>query len=283
MKLSEYFHKSFHFLGSAEGGVHTCVALPQFRLLFDTGIGSPRLTDYPLILLTHGHLDHASGLAYLISQRSLRKLPPPDVYVPPEIVAPLRQIMALWGEIEDYHSQFNLIAVDTTATYPLKGNYCFRGIRSNHRVPSNGYIILERTQKLRPEFLNLSGKEIAKRKHTGEDLFIETFLPTITFSGDTQIEFVTQNEIVQKSRILFLECTYICEKRPISRARDWGHTHLDEIVQNADAFADVEHLFLMHFSPRYGRGEIETTLQRKLPDWLYKKTTPFLTAVSAAG
>lgn len=277
MKLSEYSYKNFQFLGNSEGGTHTCIALPQYRLLFDTGVGSARLTEYPLILLSHGHLDHASGLAYLISQRSLRKLAPPDIYVPPEVYEPLTQIMKLWGDIEDYHSQFHLHAVDYSRHYPLKGNQFFRAIRSSHRVPSNGYSIVEKVLKLKPEHLNLPGKEIARRKATGENLFNETYQPIITFSGDTTIEFVTENEIVQKSRILFLECTYICEKRQTARAREWGHIHLDEIVANAEAFREVEKLFLIHFSPRYGRREVEETLKRKLPDWLYARTTPFLT------
>lgn len=121
MKLSEYSYRNFQFLGNSEGGTHTCIALPQYRLLFDTGVGSARLTEYPLILLSHGHLDHASGLAYLISQRSLRKLAPPEIYVPPEVYEPLTQIMKLWGDIEDYHSQYHLHAVDYNRHYPLKG------------------------------------------------------------------------------------------------------------------------------------------------------------------
>jgi ribonuclease Z len=280
MKLSEYWHRNFHFLGNSEGGTHTCIALPQYRLLFDTGIGSSKLTDYPLILLSHGHLDHASGLAYLISQRSLRHLSPPEIYAPPEIVEPLTKIMKLWGEIEDYHSQYKLTAVDYSQNYHLKGNQFFRAIRSVHRVPSNGYAIVEKTQKLKAEYLELTGKEIARRKHAGEDLFNEVYQPIVTFSGDTQIEFVTENELVRKSRILFLECTYICDKRPIQRARDWGHIHLDEIVNNAEAFRDIEKLYLIHFSPRYGRREVEETLRRKLPDWLHERTTPFLTIQS---
>ena len=277
MRLSEYSFKNFQFLGNSEGGTHTCIAMPQYRLLFDTGIGSPKLTDYPLILLSHGHLDHAAGLAYLISQRSLRKLPPPDIYVPPEVHEPLNQIMQLWGQIEGYQSQYNLHSVEYGHHYPLKGNLFFEAVPSKHRVPSNGYIIAEKLQKLKPEYLNLPGKEIAKRKHAGEDLFTEQYQPLVTFSGDTQIEFVVENQIVQDSKILFLECTYICEKRPVQRARDWGHIHLDEIVANAELFRNVEKLFLIHFSPRYGRKEIEETLKRKLPEWLYERTTPFLT------
>lgn len=277
MNLTEYSYKNFKFIGNSEGGIHTCIAVPQFRLLFDTGVGSTRLADYPLILLSHGHLDHAAGIVYLVSQRSLRKQSPPDIYVPPEIVEPLDKIMKLWGEIEGYQSPYQLHSIDYEMIYPLKGNFFFKAVRSFHRVPSNGYTIVEKTQKLKPEFLNLAGREIAKRKFNGEKLFDDLLQPVITFSGDTTIEFVTQNPIVQQSRILFLECTYICAKRPIQRAREWGHIHLDEIVENAESFRNIEHLFLIHFSQRYGRREIEETLKQKLPHWLYSKTTPFLT------
>ena len=107
-------------------------------------------------------------------------------------------------------------------------------------------------------------------------MFYESTLPHITFSGDTQIEFVLENEIVRRSRALFLECTYVSEDRPVERARKWGHTHLFEIAEHAEAFRDVEQLFLIHFSPRYRRREIEEALDKHLPDWLRAKTTPFI-------
>ena len=120
-------------------------------------------------------------------------------------------------------------------------------------------------------------------KKAGADIFYEHENVLITFSGDTQIEFVTQNELVQRSRILFLECTYISADRPVERARRWGHIHLDEIVAGAEAFREIEHLFLIHFSPRYSHKEIKATLQARLPDWLYKRTTPFLSKPGRPG
>ncbi|MCB1323209.1 MAG: MBL fold metallo-hydrolase [Leptospiraceae bacterium] len=254
------------------------MSVPRLRLMFDVGRGAGKLIDIPRLLLTHGHLDHSSGLPYYISQRCLRRLPPADIYCPPEIFEPLSKIMRLWSEIEQYEMQYNLQPIDYNRFYELQGNMGFRAIRSIHRVPSNGYCIIQRTKKLKAEFLGLPGHEIQRLKLERDDLFYEAEIPMITFSGDTQIEFVLENELVRSSRVLFMECTYICDRRPTERARRWGHTHLDEIVSNADAFADVEHLFLIHFSTRYKRETILKTLKERLPDWLHERTTAFLTA-----
>lgn len=276
MQLSEYKYKDFKFVGISQGGIYTSIAIPNLKLMFDTGIGSPNLVDIPKILLTHGHLDHASGLAYLISQKSLRKLPPAEVYVPSDIYEPIDEILKLWQKIEQYKSEYILYPVEHNKIYSIYGNYYFQAVKSYHRIPSNGYVILEKRKKLKEEYKNLPGHQIAELKKTNPEIIEEKFEPIITFSGDTQIEFVINHEIVQRSKILFLECTYICDKRPIQRARNWGHIHLDEIVHNAEYFKDIEKLYLIHFSPRYNKKEIKETLKQKLPEWLYKKTTPFL-------
>ena len=252
------------------------MALPQYRLLFDIGVGHTKFTDYPKLLLTHGHLDHSSGLAYYVSQRALRRLEAPSIYCPPEIADPLNRMFAIWAEIEGFEAAYNLVPVDYESLYQLQGNVYFRPIRSIHRVPSNGYTILEKNQKLKPEFQDLPGHEIAALKTQRNDLFYEHQNPIITFSGDTQIEFILENELVRRSKILFLECTYVDEKRPVERARKWGHIHLFEIAANADAFKDVERLFLIHFSPRYKQEIIVQQIKSVLPPWLAEKTTPFL-------
>lgn len=277
MILSEYHYKDFKFIGNSEGGIHTSIAIPRLKIMFDTGLGSPNLVEIPKILLTHGHLDHASGLAYLISQRSLRKLTPPDIYVPPAIYESLDQILKLWHKIEEYESQYNLIPIDYNTLYPLQGNFYFKAIPSVHRVPSNGYVIFEKKKKLKKEYLNLPGYKIAELKKNNPDIIETKYEPIITFSGDTQIEFVLQNEVVQNSEVLFLECTYICDKRPVERARKWGHIHLYEIINYVEYFRKIKKLYLIHFSPRYKKKEIRETLKKLLPEWLYKKTTPFLT------
>ncbi len=276
MILSEYYYKDFKFVGISEGGIHTCIAIPRFKIMFDTGTGTSQLVEIPRILLTHGHLDHASGIPYLVSQRSLRKLPKSEIYVPEAIYEPLDKILKLWREIEQYEFQYDLIPLKLNHYYYLQGNFYFQPIPSYHRIPSNGFVIIEKKQKLKEIYKHLPGYEIARLKNEKPDIIETVYEPIISFSGDTQIEFVLNNPIVQKSKILFMETTYICEKRPVERARKWGHTHLNEIVEYAEYFRDIEKIFLIHFSLRYTQKEIYEVLKRKLPGWLYEKTTAFL-------
>ena len=278
IKLQKYHHKNYQFLGISEGGIQTAVAFHQFHLMFDIGVGSPRLTDIPRLLLTHGHLDHASGVAYYVSQRSLRRLEPPEIYCPLEVKEPLEKILNLWGEIEGFENRFHITGTVDGHLYPIHANYYFKSIRSLHRVPSSAYMIVEKTHKLKEEYRNLPGNKIAELKHNHEDIFYESNKPLVVFSGDTKIELVLENEEIQKTKILFLECTYIDDKRPVERARQWGHIHLDEIIENAEAFRNIEKLFLIHFSPRYSNEDIAAALKEKMPSWLYAKTTPFYAA-----
>lgn len=273
--MKEFVIRNTKFLGVSTGGVETSVIVPHLHLAFDSGRGQSPLIEIPTLLMTHGHLDHASGVPYYVSQRCLRHLPGGKIFCPPELEDPLRRVLAIWCEIEDFQMEFDLQGVDYNTHYPLFGNFSFKAIRSVHRVPSNGYIIYERVRKLKKEFSHFTGPEIAEKKKS-MDLFEEVQSPVITFSGDTQIEFLLDNPDVRKSRILFHECTYVDEQRPVERARKWGHTHLFEIAENAGALQEVDRLVLIHFSPRYSRDKIESALKRHLPPDLYARTTAFV-------
>ena len=100
-------------------------------------------------------------------------------------------------------------------------------------------------------------------------------MPLFAFSGDSTIEFVLKNELVQKTKVLFLECTYIDNKRDVARAREWGHTHLDEIIENFDYFQN-EKLVLVHFSKRYHKNKIKKVLRKRLPSKLQDKVDIFV-------
>ncbi len=58
-------------------------------------------------------------------------------------------------------------------------------------------------------------------------------------------------------------------------ARAWGHTHLDELIAQADAFQN-EAVLLIHFSARYRRADILAALAAKLPPSLAGRVTPLL-------
>lgn len=263
--MISFSHKDIKVEAIGRGGIETCYILPNLQLAFDTGRCPDMLVDMPRIFLTHGHLDHSAGLPYYISQRSLKHLPPPDIYCPVEIVDPITQILKLWQKIEGFEYEIRIRGMSPGDEVEIRKDTRVRALTSHHRVPCRGYAILRRSRKLKDEFLNVPGRDIKRMKDRGDDIFEERDMSVFSFSGDTTIEFLADNEAARQATVLFIECTYIDDKRPVARAREWGHIHLDEIIAHKDMFQN-EKIVLTHFSKRYSRRFIHQVLAKKIQD-----------------
>lgn len=263
--MIEFRHKDIHVDAIGRGGIETCYMLPQWQIAFDTGRCPDALVDIPRVFLTHGHLDHAAGLPYYISQRSLKRLPMPEICCPTEIVQPLSEILHLWQKIEGFTYEIAIKGMDPGDEVSLRKDLYVRALVSHHRVPCRGYAVMRKTRKLKEEFLSVPGREIKRMKDRGDEIFEDKDIPVFAFSGDTTIEFLQDNPLAQEAQVLFIECTYIDDKRPESRAREWGHIHLDEIIANRHLFKN-EKIVLTHFSKRYHRRYITQVLGKKIDD-----------------
>ena len=58
-------------------------------------------------------------------------------------------------------------------------------------------------------------------------------------------------------------------------AREYGHTHVDELAAAGDKFQN-EAVLLIHFSARYKSEEIKEQLAARLPEQLLRRVTPLL-------
>lgn len=273
--LIHFGYKGHDFEGISEGGVRTSIVCPSMDLMFDVGNQPIHHIHIGNLFLTHAHLDHSSGLPYYVSQRSLRNLKPPKIFVPEDIYDDLVSIMNLYQKIEGFIYQYQMFPIKRGELVDISSKLSVKPLPTLHRIPSQGYTIFEKNRKLKQEFQGVEGRELAERKKSGEILTEEKLHPVISFSGDTQIEYVLENPEVQKSKILFLECTYLDEKRNVDRARQWGHLHLDEIAAHASKFQN-ERLVLIHFSKRYSFREIRELVKAKLPRDLWERTHCFI-------
>ncbi|MES0491310.1 MAG: MBL fold metallo-hydrolase [Leptospirales bacterium] len=257
-------HKDVTVRYVSAGGVESCYILPEQKIAFDMGRGPFELVDIPNVFLSHGHLDHAAGIAYYFSQRSLKGLDPGTVYVPKNVVRPLKNICRQWQKIEGFGYKINIIAHQPGKRISVGNGYSILALEAYHRISANGYILYKQTKKLKPEYKGLPGPAIKKLKDEGKEVVTLENRPLFVYSGDTTVEFLTQHPDVKRARVLFMECTYIDEKRPVERARRWGHTHLDEILNLADELEN-EKIVLVHLSRRYDKEYIQKILSEKVP------------------
>lgn len=244
-------------------GISTSVVFPAADVCFDVAQGLPFQVPLKHILLTHGHMDHAGGLPYLLVQKSMMGLKVPPVYMPESLIGPMTEIMNIWSRLDGHTYTLDFRAVRAGEEIPLKGRHYARAFPTFHRVPSQGYTVYARKKRLKPEFQTLPPKELSALRRQGQVLEEPADQPLVSFTGDTKIEFLDAAD-VRQSRVLVMEVTYWDERKNVQSAREWGHIHLDELLPKLDQLA-CEKVVLIHTSARYPRRKLEKILEDRLP------------------
>ena len=254
----------YKFFGTSLAGIRTAIAMPELSLSFDVAQGFPYLLNMSKFFVSHGHLDHAAGIPYVISQKMMTSQKAGEFYMPPSLVAPLTEIVNIWSQIEGFPYDFKFIPVKADDEISINNYHFIKVFPTVHRVESFGYTLFESKKKLKSEYGQLSKDEIIDLRRKGVEVNELVSSPMVTFTGDTQIEFLQSRPWIKKSKILILEATYLDSQRSVERARQWGHTHLDEIIPHLDEI-ESERIVLIHASSRYSESEMRKILTEKIP------------------
>lgn len=255
----KWSHGDHNFVGFSVAGITTSLVYENASIAFDIGQGLPFNIPRHHYFLTHCHSDHAGGLAYVLSQRSLWSLPPAHVYVLPQYKDPLTQIILQWQKLEDFSYDFHIHAMDVGETVTIDKDFEVESFKTVHRVPSQGYILRKKKKKLKPEFAHLSHEELQQKRKTGMEINSLQSHAVFAFTGDTQIEFL--EHFKKPVDVLFMETSFIDELRNVTAARKWGHIHLDEWKNNVEKIP-AEKIVLIHLSSRYSSRQAIDTLNR---------------------
>lgn len=264
METAQWSHAGLNFEGLSLAGVRTSITLPQYSIAFDVAQGLPHAIGMNMFFITHGHMDHASGIPYIISQKAMNSHKTPVFVMNESMVKPMQEIMRQWSLIEGHSYEFEIITAKDGEDIPVKSDVFVRPFKTIHRIPSLGYSVYRKSRKLRSDLTGLTPDEIANRRKDGENPTEEKTELLVSFTGDTQIEFLDRSPHVRHSKILMLEATYLDDKKTVANAKEWGHTHLDEILQRLPDIHS-EKIVLIHSSARYPMDEARRILHKKLP------------------
>lgn len=242
----------------------TWIYIEPYGLLFDCGDGVTsallqRARKVQYAFISHPDRDHLAGLLQfhqLNGREGLTICYPKD--------SGSFQALAKFTASFDPH-------INGTCWKPLasgdfvkiKNDLCVRTIANRHveseLTKSLSYIVERSKKKLRSEFSDLIGNEIArKRQELGDEALFETVTEReIIYSGDTPVE---NDGRYSNARVLIHESTFLRrEELGQGNTERNHHSSLDAVMEMV-AESNVEYLILGHFSSRYSDAEIDNAI-----------------------
>lgn len=211
------------------------------------------------IFLSHADRDHITGLLQLNQLNTRPGLP--KIYYPKDSLS----IAALGEFSKRFDRQVEAtewIGIDETSAIEIKKNIWVQPVKNNHVITAGplaksfGYLVQQRKQKLKPEYLNLSQAQIVQLKNEiGEAaLTYEVRENLLAYSGDTPVE---NFQIWNGTPVLVHEATFLSSNVfSDDDPRNNKHSLLEDVLAAAKEI-NIEMLVLGHFSSRYTAEEID--------------------------
>jgi ribonuclease Z len=259
--------------GVSIAGRESFYKLPGFRTLLEFGRAPEDTVSYATVCLTHGHLDHAAGLAHHASRRRLERLPAARVFAPEEAVPDLEAWLAFSQRLEKVDYGLHITPARPGRSVMLRNDLELQILPGRHRVPTVGYLFSEVRHKLKNEYLGLPGAEIAALRSKGTEVTRREVTPLLAYPGDCGPAIFEAAPELFRARVLLIECSFLAPEDR-DRAREYEHLHLEDFLERAGLFEN-EVIVLTHFSQRYRVEEIRGALL-DLPATLARRVVPFL-------
>ncbi len=266
LKLGE-----FELLGYSIAGDESVVAVPSLDVCFDIGKAPDQLLTVNNVLVSHSHMDHVAGIAYYFSQRDFREMAPGRALVAAPLAPMLEELLDFWGRFDGTRPPAKIVPIHPGQEFELRRNLFAYTFATNHTRTSLGYTIVDRRQKLKPEYGDLPGPKIAELRQNGEEVTYTLNVPLVTYLGDTGSGDFQHLPCVRQSKILITECTFF-EEEHTGRAAAGRHFHWDDLAQWLEE-VECEHIVLTHLSRRTHIGQARQMVRRKLSRETVEKIT----------
>lgn len=265
----------FRIEGWSVAGIETWLRIPEWSLSIDVGrVAMPSVASRHLAL-SHGHLDHAGGIANWLGLRRMFGMPLSKVYAPSALVPELQTVLAAWERVQGIDFQVELLPAEPGDRFELGSGRVLEALPADHLVPALGWAVFERRSHLLPALRGLDGRAIAARKAAGETVHEHHEIALLAVSGDTMATTAARCAPLRDAKVVLHEITLLSAAHPPSLAHAGGHTHLFDlpgsgIAENCEVFVPY------HISQRYDAAQARQLLQDALGGQFGARLLPLL-------
>lgn len=267
--------------------------LGSHRICLDVGMQFENQPD--ICLITHGHTDHWRELNSTLQPCEGRDDITPHVFGPAPAIQLIAQSvccarraerkkiskcnMCLNGVIDNQtftHTGIKAIFAQAIGgqMINLSDQAAVEVWELHHTVPTVGYGLCLRTNRLKPEFQGINGPDLKRKKLDGVTLSAPALVPKLAFICDTsQIGLDRIADRLKDYPVVMIECTFIKEDQ-ITRASSGARRHMHLLGVSAFAAANPDVLVVaIHFSREYRPDDIrrafaDSSIPPNLIPWL---------------
>ncbi len=270
-QLSQVKFDDFTLAGYSVAGEESVILAPELDVAFDIGKCPREALRINHVLLTHGHMDHAAGVAYYFSQRDFQGIGNGVMLVAHQLVEPLTALMEAVAEVEGHPSPHKFVGMGDGDDYEIRRGLLARAFSTRHLGTSLGFSVIEVRHKLKDEYLALTGPELVELKTKGVEITRRVEIPLVAYLGDTAKADYCRLPHVRDARALLIECTFFDDDH-LSRARAGRHLHVTDLPEML-AESNNERIVVTHVTRRTNLSEARKILRKTLPAEINKRVT----------
>ena len=270
-RLSQVQMGRFTLAGYSVAGEESVIVAPELDCVFDIGKCPREALNINHVLLSHGHTDHFAGLPYYFAQRDFQGIAGGMALVPANLVAPLEELMAVWGRIDGSLPPHKLVGMSPGDDYQIRRDLTARAFKTQHRPNSLGYSLIDVRNKLKAEFQDLTGPQIVELKTKGVEITDRVEAPLVAYLGDTGPANYSDLPFVAEAKVLLIECTFF-DAEHADRARQGKHLHVDDLPGVLEGMNN-EHIIIIHVTRQMNMSVARELLQSKLDADTLKRVT----------
>jgi len=260
-------HKGLTIEGYSRAAVQTYWRIPELKIGFDLGAQPWDFMGTPTWFISHTHLDHVAALPVYVARRRMMKMEPPTIYLPAHAVETVERLLRCFTRLDRGRLPCELIGLEAGDEIELSRELVVTCAATRHTVPSLGFIVWERRNKLKEEYQGLSGDEIRDLRLGGVEVSAERRFPKLAYLGDSAPEGLDDCPDMYRAEILIAELTFVAPGHRKEKIHKLGHIHLDDLIARRDRFQN-ELIIASHLSTRYHPRQARALVEKALPDML---------------